>query len=207
MRVTKPMLFHLFDTLEAHCSGTALPQPHAELVEDQDVCLFVTWNKHGQMGGCKGITGGPRSLRQLLGDFAIDAATNDSRFEPLQKHDLPHLECHLNLLHSFEDTSHQEWEVGVHGIKIAFKADNRRYSATFLPFVASSQNWNQKQTLEQLIKKAGYRGAITPALLEQMHVVRYRTAEGALRYDQWLEEWKKQKEKKSVSKKKRKTSI
>ena len=53
------------------------------------------------------------------------------------------------------------WEVGKHGIEINFTPHkgSRQYSGTFLPEVAADQGWDQKTTLEYLVRKAGYRGA------------------------------------------------
>jgi len=51
-----------------------------------------------------------------------------------------------------------DWEVGKHGIEIEFTGEGGRiHRGTYLPHVASEQDWNQRETIDSLLKKAGYK--------------------------------------------------
>jgi AMMECR1 domain-containing protein len=66
------------------------------------------------------------------------------------------------LLADFEDVDDPfNWEVGVHGIYIHFadpekQRGSRTLSATYLPDVAPEQGWDQTETLDSAMRKAGY---------------------------------------------------
>ena len=77
--------------------------------------------------------------------------------------------------------------MGKHGIEIDFKAPNgsREYSGTFLPEVAPEQGWDQKTTLEYLVRKAGYRNGFDTV----KHLIRAKTYESLkvkMTYDEYL---------------------
>lgn len=75
---------------------------------------------------------------------------------------LPHLSCSLTLLSNFEPCADAlDWELGTHGIRISFIYRNRRYGATYLPDVAVEQGWTKEETIESLMRKAGWSGSST----------------------------------------------
>ena len=85
------------------------------------------------------------------------SAFRDDRFRPVMLEEVPHLECEVSLLHSFEKARNPlDWEVGKHGIMIDFEVEDQSFSATFLPEVASEEGWDQLTTLKYLVAKAGY---------------------------------------------------
>lgn len=51
-----------------------------------------------------------------------------------------------------------DWEIGKHGIRINFIYRNRRYGATYLPDVPVEQGWTKEETIESLMRKAGWDG-------------------------------------------------
>lgn len=51
-----------------------------------------------------------------------------------------------------------DWEIGVHGIRIKFTLDGRRYGSTYLPSVAEEQGWTKEETMISLMRKAGWEG-------------------------------------------------
>ncbi|CAI8493383.1 AmmeMemoRadiSam system protein A [Pichia kudriavzevii] len=172
--------------LYSELTKTSPPPPPSPLSlssgQDQDhhplKCpLFVTWNKNGNLRGCIG-TFAPQSLPDGVRKYALIAALDDPRFPPITKDELPHLECHVTLLHSFEDitSSPLDWQVGVHGVHISFSKRGRHYSATFLPQVAPEQGWTKEETMDQLLAKAGYPGSWHAVVndLQQLNVERYR---------------------------------
>ena len=92
---------------------------------------------------------------------AVAAGTKDSRFKPLTKEDLPKLKVEINLLSDFEKIQDpMDWIVGKHGITIHFSKvkGGEDMGATYLPEVAKNLNWNQLQTLDSLVEKAGIKG-------------------------------------------------
>lgn len=56
-------------------------------------------------------------------------------------------------------------QLHVHGIRISFVHDRQRYSATYLPGVALEQGWTKAETLISLVRKAGYRGELSCAVI------------------------------------------
>ena len=51
-----------------------------------------------------------------------------------------------------------DWVLGTHGIRISFIHHGRRYGATYLPDVAVEQGWTKEETVESLMRKAGWDG-------------------------------------------------
>ena len=68
----------------------------------------------------------------------------------------------------------------------SFFRNNRRYSGTYLPHVATEQGWTKMETLESLARKAGYRGQIDRRLIDQIHVVRYQSQTITFSYQEFL---------------------
>ncbi|KAL1975593.1 hypothetical protein VTN31DRAFT_3985 [Thermomyces dupontii] len=128
---------------------------------EQRYPLFVTWNtisKHGQksLRGCIG-TFEPHELSKGLREYALTSAFEDTRFSPIPASLLPSLSCHITLLSHFEPCAHAlDWDLGTHGLRISFIYRNRRYGATYLPDVAVEQGWTKEETVESLMRKAGW---------------------------------------------------
>lgn len=51
-----------------------------------------------------------------------------------------------------------DWILGTHGIRISFIHRGRRYGATYLPDVPVEQGWTKEETVESLMRKAGWHG-------------------------------------------------
>ena len=58
-------------------------------------------------------------------------------------------------------------------------------SATFLPEVAAHEGWSRQQTVDALVRKAGFAGPLTPALRSALRLVRYRSSACTLTYPAW----------------------
>ncbi|KGY14584.1 hypothetical protein PABG_12537 [Paracoccidioides brasiliensis Pb03] len=93
--------------------------------------LFVTWNTLSSSGH--------KSLRGCIGTF-----------EPQE------LEAGLKSYALTSDTL--DWTLGKHGIRISFTHRGRRLGATYLPDVAVEQGWTKEETMESLMRKAGWEG-------------------------------------------------
>ncbi|KAH8693012.1 AMMECR1 domain-containing protein [Talaromyces proteolyticus] len=125
--------------------------------------LFVTWNlisKHGHksLRGCIG-TFEEQELSFGLKTYALTSAFDDTRFSPIPSSQMPSLSCSLTLLSDFEPcTDAMDWELGLHGLRISFIHRSRRYGATYLPDVAVEQGWTKEETVESLMRKAGWDG-------------------------------------------------
>ena len=82
--------------------------------------IFVTWTKgkNSDLRGCIG-TFEPENLSLILSEYAMLAAFEDDRFEPLQQKEIPDLQVGLSLLVNFSDKplkSNLDWVVGKHGV-------------------------------------------------------------------------------------------
>ncbi len=57
------------------------------------------------------VYGSGIDMRAGLKDYALIAALQDTRFDPITTRELPHLTCGLSLLTDFEDgLGHLDWE-------------------------------------------------------------------------------------------------
>lgn len=155
--------------------------------------LFVTWKKlhRGEtyhLRGCIG-TFSPLQLQDGLREYSLISALRDSRFDPVELDEVPQLQVGISLLMHFEDGADwQDWTVGKHGISIKFSsARGKRFSATYLPEVASEQGWDVPETLESLVRKAGYRGPVNAQLLESIKLTRYQSQKTSLTYAEYQE--------------------
>lgn len=152
--------------------------------------LFVTWNtitKHGEkrLRGCIG-TFSAQPLASGLSSYALTSAFDDTRFTPISSRELPSLECAVTLLTDFEPAANSmDWEVGVHGIRIAFTEEGRRYGSTYLPDVAKEQGWNKEEALVSLMRKAGWRGKESEWRSVDLAVTRYQGKKVGLGYAEW----------------------
>ncbi len=146
--------------------------------------LFVTWNI---------LHYGRRELRGCIGNFsnlelpdgvkqyALIAALEDPRFDPIKADELDKLSCTVTLLKSFEKVDDiYDWEIGKHGIRILI---NGRSTATFLPDVAKEQNWNKQQTLQALVEKAGFYEDYNNLSIE---LTRYQGIKDTLTYKEYI---------------------
>jgi len=114
-------------------SGTSTPATSDEQDSQQEEDVDF------ELRGCIG-TLAPRPLRTAIGEFALTSAFRDGRFNPIDKHELPHLRVAVSLLVNYEECSHvHDWVIGVHGIIITFRHGSADYSATYLPEVAQEQ--------------------------------------------------------------------
>lgn len=88
----------------------------------------------------------------------------------------------VSLLTHFEDADDAlDWEFGTHGIRISFSVSSRRYSATYLPDVPPEHFVSKEQTLESLVRKAGYTGSKNWSEL-QIKLVRYQSSKAEIGY-------------------------
>jgi AMME syndrome candidate gene 1 protein len=156
-----------------------------------------------ELRGCIGSLS-PKGLLRHLREYAVFSAFQDPRFDPITIPELAQLRVSVSLLIQYEACRDcYDWIVGTHGVIIKFdpppfndttKSRNRHssqeLSATFLPEVARQQHWDQTKTIQQLIRKAGYNGAITEAVLQSIECTRYQSS----KYNVTFQEYNTQRE-------------
>lgn len=155
--------------------------------------MLVSWHKRSRLGGDSRLRGcigtlEARPLRTALIDYALTSALRDKRFPPIEARELPRLSCTVSLLSCFEPAaSWWDWEVGTHGLVIEFLEPHSgaRRTATFLPEVAAHEGWTKQQTLDHLIRKAGYVGAARLLDRASFKVQRYQSTTKTLTYEDW----------------------
>lgn len=189
VQASRDMCAACFRAIEEHL-GIHSDGPPADAVLSQAAAamtapLFVTLKTaRKELRGCIG-TFEASALRTQLPRYARSAAFQDSRFSPLRAGELSGLVCTVSLLHTFEkNRAWNDWMIGTHGVRIQFTERGRNYGSTFLPKVAEEQRWDQRTTLQQLVRKSGYHDT-SPAFIERLVVERYQHSEVTLAYSEY----------------------
>lgn len=154
-----------------------------------------------ELRGCIGSLSA-KPLLQAIGDYAINSALRDERFQPIHASEIPHLRVAVSLLVQYEPCDDCfDWTVGKHGIVLRFwapPATQRNYSATYLPEVALDQQWNQKETVLALMRKAGYVGQIDDDLLRKVECTRYQSSKRRMTFEEYVQRKKQQQQQQHV---------
>jgi AmmeMemoRadiSam system protein A len=113
---------------------------------------FVCIKTNGMLRGCIGNFTSDKPLYQLVQEMAISAATNDPRFYPMKREDLPDFDLEISVLSPLQKISSvEEIEVGVHGLYL-----EKNFSrGVLLPQVATEYGWDRDTFLCQTSLKAG----------------------------------------------------
>jgi AmmeMemoRadiSam system protein B/AmmeMemoRadiSam system protein A len=113
---------------------------------------FVTLNKNGQLRGCIGTMIPQDALGHTVGKMALYAALKDPRFSPVTLGEVKDLEIEISVLSPMQPVKDPDRIVlGRDGV-LLMKGGK---SAVFLPQVATEQNWNRTEMLDNLCLKAG----------------------------------------------------
>ncbi|KAK1264158.1 hypothetical protein QJS04_geneDACA008519 [Acorus gramineus] len=184
------MAVYCFDTLVAHYNSETVPPP---AFDEGTHPLFVTWKKamngaEPRLRGCIG-TLEARCLINGFKDYALTSALRDRRFPPIQAKELPFLECTVSILTDYETAVHYlDWEIGKHGLIIEFTDPdyNTRRSATYLPEVAAHEGWTQMETIDSLMRKAGYNGLINESHRKRLRLTRYKSTLYTMHYSDYI---------------------
>lgn len=182
-----------FDTLYSHLMETS-PIPFKEICQIvgnatsnppiEHFPLFVTWNvmSYGQkeLRGCIGNFS-KLELPRGVKEYAIVAAFEDPRFPAIVANELNKLSCSVTLLKNFEKAHDcYDWELGKNGIRILI---NGQRTATFLPDVATEFGWTKDETLQHLVRKAGYHQDWKDL---QIELTRYEGIKDSFGYKEYL---------------------
>lgn len=145
-------------TIERYVKDGAKLQPSAEgIAVEADHAFqetaggFVTLEKRGILRGCIGEIPARRPIWQVVLDHAIDAASNDRRFQPVREEELKEIDIEISILTPTRPARFDEIRIGRDGIVL--EKDGHR--AVFLPQVAPDQGWTLPTTLSHLARKAG----------------------------------------------------
>ncbi|XP_044161815.1 AMME syndrome candidate gene 1 protein [Bufo gargarizans] len=187
MVVSAEMCCFCFDVLYSHLYG--YQPPRTPRFTNDPYPLFVTWKigRDKRLRGCIG-TFSAMNLHSGLREYTLTSALKDSRFPPMTRDELPRLFCSVSLLTNFEDVcDYLDWEVGVHGIRIEFiNEKGSKRTATYLPEVAKEQGWDHIQTIDSLLRKGGYKAAISNDFRKTIKLTRYRSEKMTMSYAEYL---------------------
>ena len=113
---------------------------------------FVTIHKDGALRGCIGRIVADHPLIEVVNAMAVEAATGDPRFPPVQPAEIDTLDLEISVLSPIKQISDvQEIEVGTHGLIIR----KGLHSGLLLPQVATDYGWNREEFLQHTCLKAG----------------------------------------------------
>jgi AmmeMemoRadiSam system protein A len=115
--------------------------------------VFVTIKRRGELRGCLGTLHCRQGLAEEVARCAADAASEDSRFPPVEDEELPELEIEVSVLGPLEEVAPDPASVvvGRHGL-VAEQGVRR---GLLLPQVATEWGWTAEQFLRQTCVKAG----------------------------------------------------
>jgi AmmeMemoRadiSam system protein A len=148
------------DTVEGYVKDRKTPDPRGgpyaitpALREHRGA--FVTLKAHGKLRGCIGYIQPIEPLYEAVRQNAINAATRDSRFRPVETDDLSTIQIEISVLTPPAPvSSYRDIVPGSHGIILK----KGSHQAVFLPQVAPEQGWDLPETLRHLSLKAGLSG-------------------------------------------------
>ena len=112
---------------------------------------FVTLTQNGRLRGCIGYTEAVAPLFKVVQECAVAAATEDPRFPPVSRKELPSLRVEISVLTPLFPIRPEEVEVGKHGLMVA-KGGMR---GLLLPQVPVEWGWDRETFLDQVCVKAG----------------------------------------------------
>ena len=143
-------------TVEGYVATHSVPAPDPSALNGRlttSCGVFVTLKKHGSLRGCIGRFNTTEPLYQVVQQMAIAAATEDPRFAPVAKSELPDLEIEISILTPLKKIhSIDEFTLGRQGIYIR----KGLRSGTLLPQVARQTGWTKEEFLGHCARdKAG----------------------------------------------------
>jgi AmmeMemoRadiSam system protein A len=134
-----------------------MPEPVRVPIELPDASgVFVTIKRRGELRGCLGTLQCRNGLAQEVAKCAADAASEDPRFPPVGRDELPELSIEVSVLGPLEPIPADPANVvvGRHGLV----AEQGYRRGLLLPQVATEWGWTAEQFLRQTCLKAGLPG-------------------------------------------------
>ncbi len=113
---------------------------------------FVTINEGGRLRGCIGNIVGVKPLWETVRDMAVEAATRDPRFPPVEKGELGKIEIEVSVLSPLKKAKPEEIVLGRDGVVVK----KGFHQGVYLPQVATETGWSKDEFLSSLcLHKAG----------------------------------------------------
>lgn len=113
---------------------------------------FVTIKRQGELRGCIGNFQSHQPLFREVAEMAVNSATRDPRFYPMQVEDLGAFDLEISVLSPLEKIEEvDEIVVGTHGIYL----EKGIHRGVLLPQVATEHGWDRLTFLKQTCVKAG----------------------------------------------------
>lgn len=137
--------------VEAVRTGNLSDIEKPEGAPEEKCGAFVTLHKRGSLRGCVGYIESLKPIYQTVRECARAAALHDTRFDPVQPEELPHLHLEVSVLSPLEDILPEKVEVGRHGLLIS----RGHQRGLLLPQVATEWKWDATQFLRETCRKAG----------------------------------------------------
>jgi len=141
-------------SLEAHFRGEPPPRLGSDRAEGfgEPRALFVTLRKGEDLRGCIGTLAPEGDLTRTVPRFALRAALNDPRFQPLTSDELSECRIEISVLTPPRELeSPEDVVVGRDGLII--EGDGR--SGLLLPQVATEWGFDRERFLSEVSRKAG----------------------------------------------------
>jgi AMMECR1 domain-containing protein len=184
MKASRELCFYCFDAVVSHLEKQKCAQPE---FQDASCPLCISWAKRVKKQGhtqleARGslITMTPVRLHSESFLQTIRAsAFEDPRRVAITPEDIPYLRCSVSVIlpHTYKTLQRlEDWEVGKHGIRLAFNKDGHIHSKVYPPETILARGWNQRTAIEEGVKKAGYMGELTPQFLATVQVIRFETS-------------------------------
>lgn len=106
---------------------------------------FVSLHNGKELRGCIGRFVSKIPLFELVQEMAIAAATEDTRFNPVEYAELKNIRIEISVLSPLKQiNSLSELTIGKHGIYIK----KGHFTGTLLPQVATENNWDKQKFVE-----------------------------------------------------------
>jgi AmmeMemoRadiSam system protein A len=141
-------------TLEAHFRGQPPPRLASDKAEafGEPRGLFVTLRKDGELRGCIGTLAPTGDLARCVSEYALRAALEDPRFDPLTEDELARCGIEISVLSAPRAIGGpQEIEIGRDGLILELRG--RR--GLLLPQVAEEWGFDSERFLAEVARKAG----------------------------------------------------
>lgn len=114
--------------------------------------VFVTLKVGGELRGCIGYPLPYKPLYSAVAELAIESATSDPRFSPVQIDELEKIEIEISVLTIPKPvSSYEEIEIGKHGIIVS----KGPFRGLLLPQVPVEYEWDLQEYLSHGCMKAG----------------------------------------------------
>lgn len=143
-------------TLQQFLDSETLPLPRGGSAQiHRATGVFVTLRKAGRLRGCVSRMQGDRPLLAAVGRAALAAATEDPRFPPVRRDELPDIRIEVSVLTPLQRVAGADEIVPVRDGVYLVQGER---SATLLPEVWEEFHLSRERFLDLLCRKAGLAG-------------------------------------------------